>query len=115
MSADSAAWKDLMGDDLQMRIIRDGEEPSGEEGDIGDSLNIEFSGFRLDDFHGDVENVFKVVTPFINKKECMITLGEGDVVPGLEMAARRNTAAPRRCPRQHSQSSARSSIRSALL
>lgn len=88
MSADSAAWKDLMGDDLQMRIIRDGEEPSGEEGDIGDSLNIEFSGFRLDDFHGDVENVFKVVTPFINKKECMITLGEGDVVPGLEMAAR---------------------------
>ena len=52
MSADSAAWKDLMGDDLQMRIIRDGEEPSGEEGDIGDSLNIEFSGFRLDDFHG---------------------------------------------------------------
>jgi len=62
------------------------DEPTA-AGEVGDAIQIDFTGRRLLSFDGEgcsPENELS----FVEKRGCLIALGDGDVIPGLEMAAR---------------------------
>jgi len=82
---DADGWEKLMGDDLIMKVI-DKSEPAGDKGpepiNPQDSVLIDFVGRVAKD---------KTVTDgpiFQEVKGWLITVGDGDVLPCLEMAAR---------------------------
>lgn len=87
---DNDGWIQLMGDDLVMKVISDGTDDASPEAkdqaEVGDGITIDFTGHQLPSFDGD--GTITKELPFIEKQGCFIALGDGDVVPGLEMAAR---------------------------
>jgi len=89
-ASDNDGWIQLMGDDLVMKVISTGTEDASPEAkdqaEVGDGVIIDFTGHQLPSFDGDGTTTKGL--PFIEKQGCLIALGDGDVVPGLEMATR---------------------------
>lgn len=100
-------WEELMGKDIMMKTIEkwegcdannsplsdSGEWKTKKEAEVGDVLVVCFEGYCInDDSDSDsILNMFdklKENKPFMKAKEWLITLGEGDVLQGLEMAFR---------------------------
>ena len=89
-------WVELMGKDLVMKVISTSGGPDDDSttehkadaaAEVGDGIRLDFTGRRLLSF--DVEDcASENETPCIEKHGCLIALGDGDVIPGLEMAAR---------------------------
>ena len=89
-------WLELMGKDLLMRVIGSSASGADSLGDdyndepaaeVGDAIQLDFTGRRLLSFDGEGCCSEKEL-PFVEKRGCLIALGDGDVIPGLEMAAR---------------------------
>lgn len=84
-----------MGNDLVMKVISPGKNDASssdnlsdakDQAEVGDVITIDFKGYQLLSFDGDGTNTEEL--PFLEKERCIIALGDGDVVPGLEMATR---------------------------
>ena len=87
-------WLELMGKDLLMRVIGSSADSLGDDhndepaGEVGDAIQLDFTGRRLLSFDGAEGCCSENESPFVEKRGCLIALGDGDVIPGLEMAAR---------------------------
>lgn len=92
-------WLELMGKDLLMRVVGSSASASGADslgddhndepaGEVGDAIQLDFTGRRLLSFDGEGCCCPENESPFVEKRGCLIALGDGDVIPGLEMAAR---------------------------
>ena len=86
-NADSnGEWVELMGEDLVMRVISTSAD-SSPAAEVGDAIRLDFTGRRLLSFDGE-DYASENELPFVEKRGCLVALGDGDVMPGLEMAAR---------------------------
>jgi len=105
-------WMELMGDKLILKKI--GPQPSKEQqqyAEIGDAIYIDYVArtlplssppdnnnidltlydFPIHDYikmNNDENNKINPPDIFVHKQQCLVTLGDGDVVPILEMALR---------------------------
>ena len=88
-------WVELMGEDLVMKVISTSGVPDddansdadADAAEVGDAIRLDFTGRQLlcfDDDDCGSQNELQ----FVKKSGCLIALGDGDVCPGLEMAAR---------------------------
>ena len=71
-------------------LIAAGEKnPSSEQGEIGDYILIDFDGYCNPNDENDIDlGPLSGTKPFIHERNWLITLGNGDVLPGMEMAIR---------------------------
>ena len=87
-----------MGEDLVMKVISTGGGPDDDAtaeheadaaaaAEVGDGIRLDFTGRQLLSFN-DEDCASGNESQFIEKHGCLIALGDGDVIPGLEMAAR---------------------------
>eukprot|EP00934_Nitzschia_sp_Nitz4_P006630 Nitzschia sp. Nitz4//scaffold406_size10313//1957//3492//NITZ4_009074-RA/size10313-augustus-gene-0.10-mRNA-1//-1//CDS//3329551122//6620//frame0 len=83
--ASADGWEKLMGDDLQLQVI-DKSTPDGGKGPESinpqDTVLVDFVG-RIAETRDDQDGPI-----FQTSKGCMLVVGEGDVLPCLEMAIR---------------------------
>lgn len=90
-ASDDDGWIELMGDDLVMKVTSSDtctqqDSQDRQQAEVGDGVVLDFTGHRILSFDCDDANTRE--SPFIEKRNCLIALGDGDVIPGLEMAAR---------------------------
>ena len=93
--ANGGEWVELMGDDLVMKVISTSDGPDDDAtadaaaaAEVGDGIRLDFTGRRLLSFDDEEDGASGNESQFIEKHGCLIALGDGDVIPGLEMAAR---------------------------
>ena len=75
-------WQELMGDDIQMKVVKESDENDPKSCDVGDAVFVDFIGRRVDDRDHDGDEVFH------EAKDWLVVIGDKDVTPALEMGIR---------------------------
>jgi len=79
-SNDEKSWRELMGKDILFRIISSGDRnESSQQAEAGDFVHISYEGY----LRNAINKGF-----FIRQENTVVVLGDGDVLPGLEMGVR---------------------------